>query len=973
MRDDEQTMYINGDNTEESKGESTIYIGGQQESGSDDQTVYIGSDNVTLKEDIQSTDTIQSVSEENETVIDRRVEETADFSEPLYYLPTNTMLQKRYRINTVLGEGGFGITYSGWDVTLNIPVAIKEYYPSGLVTRNATLGKTTQVVPVASAKYGTQFRDGIDRVLDEARRMAKFRNTPGIVGIYDFFEANNTAYIVMEYVNGCTLDKYCKNNRMDNTTLFNMLVPVMDALQALHNEGIIHRDISPDNIMVDDDGNFKLLDFGAARGYSEESATTMSVILKKSYAPEEQFRSKGVQGPWTDVYALGATIYELITGQTPPTSIDRLVEDEIVEIKVLAPALTKSQSDAIMTALAIRQKDRWQSVTEFKNALLRNPSNLINNNREHTTKNNDNINQKENKNNTFDEIGAALRKIPKKIYGIGIGILVILIVVISITKSLGNKGPGFLGIYAENIPSSISMQYDVSEGVYITGIYADTPASRSSLDVGDIIVKINSTNIADYKDFSDLMSKFDEGDRIKIEFLHLENGEYIKKNERIKLANKNEQNAIGILVNSIDTVSTDNTESYVSADGIIQAHLHTVSHNLSSYFAYIEFTNETDEDVIVKSKDIYLNGIPTDTAGKRKLGIVPANSTIILSSYISLDVLINEGTDVIDSFEILFYLGDDDSALYHITEDNLSITIDYLDKDLEKVNSNKSVGTSDKEDINIEKEEAVDTTDNSDVVAAKNDDVDIVEAPETETKVSIPVSTEDIIITLYEIRRSYSYAYISFLVENNSDETVVLTRDWTYVNDTSIKRATQQGLLELAPHSGAVQEYGFDLNIYDAAVGDNLESLELDFKINDSEEATPFILHPTDKEIKDSISRMVANEKQLMGDNLQSENLEVEIASIEESYSYVYVTFTVKNKTNSEINLGTSWAYFNGAAVKRSVSNGSHTIGAGKKSVIVYAYDKEDYYVVKGDKLDIIRLQFFVNEADEPERFFFEY
>ena len=141
----------------------------------------------------------------------------------------------------------------------------------------------------------------------------------------------------------------------------------------------------------------------------------MSVILKKSYAPEEQFRSRGVQGPWTDVYALGATIYELITKQTPPASIDRLVEDEIVEIKVLAPALTKSQSDAIMTALAVRQKDRWQSVTEFKNVLLRNPSNFINNNHEHTKKNNDNIKQKENKNNTLDEIGTALRKIPKKI------------------------------------------------------------------------------------------------------------------------------------------------------------------------------------------------------------------------------------------------------------------------------------------------------------------------------------------------------------------------------------------------------------------------------------------------------------------------------------------------------------------------------------------------------------------------------
>ena len=296
--------------------------------------------------------------------------ESEDEEQISYYLPTNTILQKRYRINSVIGEGGFGITYSGWDITLNTPVAIKEYYPSGLVTRSATLGKTTQVVPLSQAKYGNQFRDGIDRVLDEARRTAKFRNTPGIVGIYDFFEANNTAYIVLEYVDGETLDVYCRNNRMDNTTLFNLLVPVMDALQALHNEGIIHRDISPDNIMVDKEGNLRLLDFGAARGFSEESSTTMSIILKKSYAPEEQFRSKGNQGPWTDVYALGASIYELIAGQTPPSSIDRLAEDEIVDIRKIAPSLTKGQADAIMKALAIKAPDRWQSMSEFKSALL---------------------------------------------------------------------------------------------------------------------------------------------------------------------------------------------------------------------------------------------------------------------------------------------------------------------------------------------------------------------------------------------------------------------------------------------------------------------------------------------------------------------------------------------------------------------------------------------------------------------------
>jgi len=302
----------------------------------------------------------------NETVSANQIN-TMEPSEGVYYLPTNYMLQDRYRIDSVLGSGGFGITYSCWDTTLKTKVAIKEYYPSGLVARNS---KTSQVVPMASEKYVIEFRAGIDRVIDEARRMARFRNTPGFVGVYDFFEANNTAYIVMEFIDGLTLDAYCKAQKVDNTSLIKMLVPIMDALQVLHSEGIIHRDISPDNIMVDYNGNLKLLDFGAARGFVEGQSNAMSVILKKSYAPEEQYRTKGKQGPWTDVYALGATIYELITGQTPPSSIDRLLDDEIIDIRQLALSLTNAQADAIMTALSVKYDQRWKSMEDFKNALL---------------------------------------------------------------------------------------------------------------------------------------------------------------------------------------------------------------------------------------------------------------------------------------------------------------------------------------------------------------------------------------------------------------------------------------------------------------------------------------------------------------------------------------------------------------------------------------------------------------------------
>ena len=547
MNDEEKTIYLNNGtkNEQEENGESTVYIGGNN-SENGENTLYIGKNDEEVSE-------VSPVKTDNSNETDVSV---------LYYLPTNTMLQKRYRINSVLGEGGFGITYSGWDVILNIPVAIKEYYPSGLVTRNVTLGKTTQVIPLSSAKYGNQFRDGIDRVLDEARRMAHFRNTPGIVGIYDFFEANSTAYIVMEYIEGCTLDEYCKNNRMDNTTLFNMLVPVMDALQAMHNEGIIHRDISPDNIMVDDHGNFKLLDFGAARGYSEESLTTMSVILKKNYAPEEQFRTKGIQGPWTDVYALGASVYELITGQTPPTSIDRLVEDEIVDIRAVAPSLTKGQAEAVMTALAVRQKDRWQSVNEFKNALLHFAGNV-------PVESFQLIDSKKNEigqiNNKLKSIQSKFREVFKKIPEKNLEIVILLIgtvLLISIfCKSIVEKGSVYFGIRLSDIPFAIVQQYDISEGVYITGVYAGTSAAKSNLEAGDIIIAVDSVDITSQEDFKQLMSDYNKGDKVEITYFHLKDGEYEEKTKIIELDNKNKQDARGLLISYAASTSEDINDS----------------------------------------------------------------------------------------------------------------------------------------------------------------------------------------------------------------------------------------------------------------------------------------------------------------------------------------------------------------------------------------------------------------------------
>lgn len=536
MNNDEKTVYLNNDNVDkqEENSEKTVYIN-KEHSENGDSTVYIGKEK---SDDVEN-----------------------DIS-ALHYLAMNTMLQKRYRIHSVLGEGGFGITYSGWDIILNLPVAIKEYYPSGLVTRNVTLGKTTQVVPVSSAKYGTQFRDGIDRVLEEARRMAKFRNVQGIVGVYDFFEANSTAYIVMEYIDGCTFGEYCKNKRMDHITLFHMLVPVMDALQLLHNEGILHRDISPDNIMIDQDGNCKLLDFGAARGYSEESLTTMSVILKKNYAPEEQFRSKGIQGPWTDVYALGATIYELITGQTPPMSIDRLVEEEIVDIRKLAPSLTRGQAEAIMTALAVRGKDRWQSVGEFKDALLHfHGASSPKRPEKFPPKEMEEVNRSGHKpENRKSGVNRIFGKRSVKYIGIGCALAVCVFLAAVFIRKTGDEEVGFLGVLLLDVPSEITKQYDISDGVYVDGVYIDSPAEKGSLLPGDVIVALDSTEVSSLNEFEELIADYRPGDRVSIQYLELRNGEYVERTKTIELAEKNEVNST-IAISSVEFSKDSNIDS----------------------------------------------------------------------------------------------------------------------------------------------------------------------------------------------------------------------------------------------------------------------------------------------------------------------------------------------------------------------------------------------------------------------------
>ena len=282
-------------------------------------------------------------------------------------LALGRVLDGRYRIGRVLGQGGFGITYLAWDDNLQLRLAIKEYLPRDSVTR-APDGVSLSVY---SGQAGEQFAYGLDGFLAEARALARFDQHPGIVTVKNFFRAHGTGYCVMDYVEGITLRQYLEQQpggRMSVDAALKLLTPVMDALRAVHQAGLIHRDIAPDNIYITQDGRIRLLDFGAARFAAGEHSKSLSVILKPGYAPEEQYRAKGKQGPWTDVYGLAGTFYRAITGQVPPESLDRLDNDDLVPPSRLGIPIKPEQEAILLKGLAVKAGQRWQGMAEMQQA-----------------------------------------------------------------------------------------------------------------------------------------------------------------------------------------------------------------------------------------------------------------------------------------------------------------------------------------------------------------------------------------------------------------------------------------------------------------------------------------------------------------------------------------------------------------------------------------------------------------------------
>lgn len=285
-----------------------------------------------------------------------------------HQLRLGTILNGKYILGKVLGEGGFGISYLGWDLNLEHKVAIKEYYPVNYVTRQAMYSPTVTMLTGVRQEF---YQKGLKKFVEEARTLAKFSELPGIVHVRDYFQENGTAYIVMEFVEGDTLRNILvkSDGRFPVEQVLGFMRPVIESLGEVHKKGLIHRDISPDNMMLNSKGQVKLLDFGAARNYMFGEEKSLSVILKPGFTPAEQYSSRGGQGPWTDVYALCATIYRAITGVIPPESLDRMNEDELKKPSSLGIAITPKQEAALLKGLAIDKKDRFSSMEELENAL----------------------------------------------------------------------------------------------------------------------------------------------------------------------------------------------------------------------------------------------------------------------------------------------------------------------------------------------------------------------------------------------------------------------------------------------------------------------------------------------------------------------------------------------------------------------------------------------------------------------------
>ena len=281
-------------------------------------------------------------------------------------LRAGTVLKGRYLIGRVLGQGGFGITYLAWDQSLEAKVAVKEYMPGEMAVRVEGM-----MLQPRSAARQEDFAYGQQRFREEARILAKFMGQPGIAGVTDYFDENGTSYFVMDYIEGISFKTYIAGagGKVSPEEALNVMIPVLRALTSVHAEGLIHRDVTPDNIYITKDGNVKLLDFGSARYSLGDKSKSLDVILKVGYAPKEQYIRRGRQGPYTDVYSCAACLYAAITGYLPPESLERLDHDTLTPPSQAGEEIPLYLERAILKGLAVQPEDRFQTAGEFLEAL----------------------------------------------------------------------------------------------------------------------------------------------------------------------------------------------------------------------------------------------------------------------------------------------------------------------------------------------------------------------------------------------------------------------------------------------------------------------------------------------------------------------------------------------------------------------------------------------------------------------------
>ena len=297
-----------------------------------------------------------------------------------------TILNEKYILGKKLGAGGFGITYLAYDKDLDIPVAVKEFFMRTSMYRDS---RHSTAISIAMSNRSDEqiYRSNKDRFKKEAQLLAKLGSIPGIVTVHNYFEQNNTAYIVMEYLEGRTLRQYVRDHggQLPYRDILKMIRPVLESLKQLHDYQIFHRDISPDNLMVLKNGTMKLYDFGGARvndeiheadtcshfsgpDRDEEESDSSIVLVKKGFSPYEQY-CRGLQGPWTDEYALAATLYFCITGRTPVEATSRVMSDELTAPSVYTGDLPVSVENAVLKGMAIRREDRYPDLAAFEEAL----------------------------------------------------------------------------------------------------------------------------------------------------------------------------------------------------------------------------------------------------------------------------------------------------------------------------------------------------------------------------------------------------------------------------------------------------------------------------------------------------------------------------------------------------------------------------------------------------------------------------